>query len=461
MGSSRHTEPPADQVERMLGNAAYAAARGDEPLVERCLARLGQLAGTQPPSLIARVVHELTDRLLSAAWSNGWQPRDLCEYGRRRLPPPLRTYLVDAIADEHRRYPSAHPRWDGQLDAVGAEVWWRPERYLLPQWAERHRQTRRDALHAAITVAGFLLGLPRLPQLSPPPGSSADASGPATGLAAVHAADDKLLGRIRALLAKAEATEFPEEAEALSAKAQQLMARCSLDRALVEAGSGSRGRPGSASGGGSRAGPTGRRIWVDPPYVSAKTHLVQAVAAANRCRSVSTDQLGFVTVLGDELDLRLVELLTTSLLVQADRAMLAGTGQRAGPGAGQRPGPGTVRHADPGRSRIRSYRRAFLLSYANRIGERLRQASTRTEDALRRSDADRLRPVLADRERQVDALLAELFPHVVTRRVSVSNAAGWAAGRTAADLACLDTRPALPGRAGDSDPNGGGVFGRG
>ena len=37
--------------------------------------------------------------------------------------------------------------------------------------------------------------------------------------------DEKVLGRVRALLAKAESTTFPEEAEALTAKAQELMAR--------------------------------------------------------------------------------------------------------------------------------------------------------------------------------------------------------------------------------------------
>lgn len=426
MGNPRHTDPPADQIERTLSGAAYAAARGDEPLVERCLARLGHLAGSQP-SLVARVVHELTDRLLGDAWSGGWQPYDLVEYARRRLDPTARSYLLDAIAAEQQRYPAAttDPRWRGQLDAIGAEVWWRPERYLLPQWAERHRLDWLAAVHAAVTVSGFLIGLPRLPRLLPPPGTAAAAGSadppadPPTGARA--GPDQKLLGRIRALLAKAEATEFPEEAEALSGKAQQLMARCSLDRALVEGGAG-------FGAGGSASHATGRRIWVDAPYVSAKTHLVQAVATANRCRGVSSDQLGFVTVLGDELDVRLVELLATSLLVQADRAMLGTARQQAG-------------HA---RSRIRSYRRAFLLSYANRIGERLREAARSTTDSVRPAESDRLRPVLARREREVDALFAELFPHTVTRRVSVSNAAGWAAGRTAADQADLETRQALP-----------------
>lgn len=42
---------------------------------------------------------------------------------------------------------------------------------------------------------------------------------------------------MRGLLAKAEATEFEQEAEALTAKAQQLIARHAVDGALLHAGS--------------------------------------------------------------------------------------------------------------------------------------------------------------------------------------------------------------------------------
>jgi hypothetical protein len=45
------------------------------------------------------------------------------------------------------------------------------------------------------------------------------------------------------------------------------------------------------------------------------------VASANRCRTVWAENLGFVTVVGAETELNVVELLTTSLLVQANRAM--------------------------------------------------------------------------------------------------------------------------------------------
>jgi hypothetical protein len=238
---------------------------------------------------------------------------------------------------------------------------------------------------------------------------------------------------VRGLLAKAESTGFAEEAEALSAKAQELMSRYALERALVDADADD------------TEPVTARRLWLDAPYVDAKSVLVNAVASANRCRAVFSKQLGFVTVLGDDIDLDTVETLTTSLLVQATRAMLAGGRQKSAYGV----------------SRTRSYRQSFLVAYATRIGERLQAA---TAEAVAETEAaakagtfpagagsaptrdSQLLPVLAARERAVDELCTQLFPKLVARRTSVSNAAGVAAGRAAADLAVLDAGRPLEAR---------------
>jgi hypothetical protein len=224
--------------------------------------------------------------------------------------------------------------------------------------------------------------------------------------------DEKMLARVRALLAKAESTQFPEEAEALSAKAQELMSRYALHQAVVDHDRGH------------RPVATARRLWMDAPYAGAKAHLVHAVAQANRCRSVWREGLGVVTVLGADGDLDVVALLTTSLLVQANRSMLA---------AGRHVGR-------DGTSRTRSFRQSFLLAYATRIGERLTAADTA---AARAEGEARLLPVLAARSRAADDLTAELFPQVVRRGVTVSNAAGWGAGRAAADLALFDVHGAV------------------
>jgi hypothetical protein len=123
-----------------------------------------------------------------------------------------------------------------------------------------------------------------------------------------------------------------------------------------------------------------------------------------------------------------VEVLSTSLLVHASGAMVA---------AG--------RQLDwSGQSRTKSFRQSFLVSYATRIGERLTAADAATSAAMESELGDgRLLPVLAARTQEVENLFESLFPQVRSKRVSVSNNAGWGAGRVAADLANLDVRRAV------------------
>jgi hypothetical protein len=249
-------------------------------------------------------------------------------------------------------------------------------------------------------MVGEVRRLPALPALEAAAG----------GGDAVAGADPRVLARVRGLLAKAESTSFPEEAEALSAKAQELMARHALERAAVDPA------PDAAASSASV-----RRLWLDAPYTSAKSSLVHQVAGANRCRAVGLAALDLVTVIGWPTDLDTVELLVTSLLVQAGRAMAA-EGSRGSPTGG---------------SRTRSFRHAFLLSYATRIGERLREADAGAQEAAVRESGGALLPVLAARGEAVERTTAELFPRLTTKRFSVGNSAGWWAGREAADAASL------------------------
>jgi hypothetical protein len=276
------------------------------------------------------------------------------------------------------------------------------------RWAAFNGVDRCAALTVVLRVLALLGTLPPLEPLLPLPGARRHT--PTTA----GEVDEKALARVRALLAKAEATEFHEEAEALSAKAQELMSRYSLHQAVADHDCGR--APVAAA----------RRMWIDSPYPGAKALLVQAVATANRCRTVWTEKLGFVTVVGAETELDLVELLTTSLLVQANRAMLT-----AGRQVSSR-----------GQARTRSFRQSFLVAYATRIGERL----DTTNAAVTAEVADsRLLPVLAAHSRAADELTDRLFPAMVHRPISVSNRAGWGAGRAAADLALLDVRDSLAG----------------
>ena len=220
--------------------------------------------------------------------------------------------------------------------------------------------------------------------------------------------DPKVLDRVRALLAKAESTDFEEEAEAFTAKAHELMSRHAIDAAMV----------GDRRG---AVGATGRRIRIDQPYASAKVSLLGAVAGATRCQAVWVKDGGFVEVFGFPDDLDAVELLHTSLLLQATTAMLA-----AGSG--------------DARNRQRGFRHAFLVAFASRIGRRLREAAAVTVTAAEVEHGAALLPVLAAREHEVDAARDASYPSVRSRRASVSDAAGFAAGTRAADRASLTHR---------------------
>ncbi|GAA4842945.1 DUF2786 domain-containing protein [Actinomycetospora corticicola] len=335
------------------------------------------LAGRVPGTVLDEAAERALLDAVDPLWSRGWTPRDLVEVVRRRVGASVAPLAADLVAVDAARRPATWVRVDTPPPGVP----------LLTHWRARPGV---DGLAAVLRLVATILALPPLPEVPP---EEPDTSG----------IDPKVLARVRGLLAKAESTTFAEEAEALSAKAQELMARHALEAAAVT--------------GVTETFPTAgvRRLWLDAPYTSAKSSLVHQVAGANRCRAVSLDALDLVTVVGHPTDLDTVELLTTSLLVQAGRAM-------AGPAGG---------------SRTRSFRHAFLLSYAARIGERLREAGEAAEAAARAERGDALLPVLAARGEIVERTVAELFPRLTTKRFTVGNTAGWRAGREAADAASL------------------------
>ncbi|MGW0157793.1 DUF2786 domain-containing protein [Mycobacterium sp. NPDC003323] len=346
---------------------------------------------------------------IGRSWAAGWSPSDLHELVRRRLDGSATDYLDEAIVRESRQYATAtlHPRWRADLAALSTKIDPATHAPQMWEWADRHALSHRAALAVVLNLLRFLGRLPALEPVLPLPGARRHEA------VVVGGVDAKALGRVRGLLAKAEATKFPEEAEALSAKAQELMSKYSLHSAIRNHEA---GRSAEA---------VARRLWIDNPYAGAKATLVQAVATANGCRVVWAEKLGFVTIVGADADLESVELLITSLLVQANRAMLAAGRQT------------TSKHA-----RTRSFRQSFLVSYAIRVGERLTAASTTATADL---DHDKLLPVLAARSQATDDLFDRLCPAAVARAVSASNIAGLAAGRVAADLAQLDVRRPIAG----------------
>lgn len=235
---------------------------------------------------------------------------------------------------------------------------------------------------------------------------------------ATDPASDPWIRRVQALLAKAESTDFPAEAEVLLEKAQELMARHAIDEAMLAA----------AGGRADRIITT--RLSVEQPYASAKSMLLGAVARANRCRMVIQGGRGPRTcvLVGHSSDIASVETMFTALSLHATRTMLAA--------------------AIPPYDTARRFRHAFLLAFAGRIGERLRQAAAAAEveaDAdVQRTQGGSVALVLASRDTAVDRAMREQFPHLGTFRASASSAAGLSSGRDAADRAPLGQR-AVPG----------------
>lgn len=336
---------------------------------------------------------------IAVAWRRGWHPMDLARLIGTGRGPTLRV-VADAIAlDRQSWHPNCAPLWIHQADELGADtVWWDQQRPYWPQVADHIGASPNDLRIAATHLEVIGGHLPQQPVLEAPPTKPG---------AAAHAVDDTVLAKVRGLLAKAESTTFDHEAEALAAKAQELISRHSIDLALI---------------GGDVDIPGGRRIYIDPPYAKPKFVLLSAIATANTCRCVWNDGTKTATVFGHQTDMHLTEMLFTSLLLQGTGAVVdAGT---KGDGWGG--------------NATKSWRHAFWHGFAHRIGQRLDEAVHRARTDHTQKTGDDLLPVLAGRSAAVDRALEDAFPRLGTMRTSVSNGAGLHAGRRFADRAELD-----------------------
>ncbi|WP_410876794.1 DUF2786 domain-containing protein [Nocardia sp. A7] len=379
------------QVADAIATVAFLAARGDKNAIERFVE---QVAGTE----LAPGIRSAGQRIIARAFEFGWLPTDIHEAARRRVDEFAIAYLTDLMAEYRAGFPaeSVDEIWQSQLDELDATVWWTSERPHLEQWADRALLTAEEALTTAIGALALLIQLPQLERIAPLPGTRRRTTH--------HHVDEKTLGRVRGLLAKAESTSFAEEAETLSAKAQELMTKYAIDRALLD----TRGSDPDL--------PAARRIWLETPYTDAKALLIDMVTRANRSRAIFVADWGFVTVVGDDTDLDAVEILSTSLLVQATRTM--------------------IDNATTEEARSRHYRKAFLTAYATRIGELLTRAAEAT--IADSPDPTHLLPALASHRQRVDKAFDTYFPTARSRGITIRSAEGWTAGTEAADRAHFD-----------------------
>jgi hypothetical protein len=231
-----------------------------------------------------------------------------------------------------------------------------------------------------------------------------------------------LLERVRKLLAKAERAGTPEEAQTYTEKAVELMARHGIDVALLAAADPGRDAIGAT------------RVAVADPYSAGKARLLGWTAAALRCRAVLHQAGGgrvtAVTVFGFAADRERVEVLYTSLLLQATAQL-----------ARERP-----RRADES---VAAYRRSWLHGFAVAVHRRLAEAEQRAARAAP-AEAGGGRStalVLADRRDRVERAYVEAFPGLARGRRPALSGTGFPAGLDAGDRADLGA-PAVPCAAG-------------
>lgn len=245
----------------------------------------------------------------------------------------------------------------------------------------------------------------------------------------------QMLEKIQALLNKAESTDFPDEAAAFMAKAQELLTKHSLDEAELQA--------------------LGKkhvddhvitiRIRVDDPHCQARGLVLSAVARANDCKVVRSDRtrnqyvkeaddLKFIRpnskktmtwgmtfhITGFSRDVDAVVMTFTSLLIQLTREFAA--------------------TKVPSHLNRMTFYREFVIGYSDSIRARLmeakRQATKAATDSVKAQGGDLL-PVLASRKAQVDAAFEQRWAGGLAagRAGRVNYGSGWAAGQAAGQRA--------------------------
>jgi hypothetical protein len=206
--------------------------------------------------------------------------------------------------------------------------------------------------------------------------------------------DNVPLDRIRKLLAKAEARGVtPAEAEALTGKAAELMARYGIDRALLAAT-----RPETDQ-------PADRIITIANPWAAVHAHLLCGIAAAMRCRCILPGAASGarVHIFGYGSDIERAEVLYTSLLLQMHHGLAA-------------------THTPEGIRSVRAWRRSWLLGFATAVTARLRAAENRAADQAAAEPAASGTPaaavVLVSRQQVITLRAETAYP--VTRKARVT-----------------------------------------
>jgi hypothetical protein len=222
-------------------------------------------------------------------------------------------------------------------------------------------------------------------------------------------ASSRLLDRVRKLLAKAEDESVtPPEAQALTAKAAELMAKYGIDRALLAAD-----RPETDK-------PANRMLDIDNPWARVKAHLLCGLSSSLRCQAIllSSSTGSKVHVFGFQSDLERLDVLYTSVLIQMWHGL---TGAEV-----------------PSWSRSpRAWRRSWLLGFATAVISRVRaaeQAAASRATSAADAAGSRTALVLADRAQVIRGEAERAYPLTRTARITYSGTGyrdGYAKGQQA------------------------------
>ncbi|OZE78131.1 hypothetical protein CH305_17500 [Rhodococcus sp. 15-649-2-2] len=403
--TARDSADPNELLDSGIGFAQLGASAKD--MTQLIAERLSAAEDINQAHSVHDRAAGILDQALDTAFENGWQPAELVHVTRQSAGGDGAVVMIEAIGAHAARSSAdsiAPESWRDQLSELNVESAGGTSADRFRRWRSYNRRSSAQSWYTLLLVLGCATWLLPLETLLPPPTRWTSRTTPAGPR---QAADSKMLGKIRGLLAKAESTQFPAEAEALSAKAQDLMTRYAIDSALLDAEN-----PRSLID-----DVISRRIMVSNPYSKAKLLLLHSVCTANGARTVWKKKYLLATMIGLPVDLDLCELLYTSLLVQSARAL-----DEAGESA---------------TSRTRSFRHAFLIAYAHRVGERLHDARTRATAAATHQHGSALVPIMAERSDAVDRAYAARYPSTKTITFGSDNAEGWLAGRAAAERADL------------------------
>jgi len=229
--------------------------------------------------------------------------------------------------------------------------------------------------------------------------------------------NDSIIDRVRALLAKAESSPYPAEADTFMAKAQAMIQQYALDDAVLH---------------GSDPSTIGHdELTMTGSYSRERSMIWGAVAMANRCRVLTMSKHGSsavasLIVIGRPSDRELVKVVATSLEVQAMRRM-------------------ADLNLDRSSEAPVVQRRSFLRGFASEVASRLRRANHSTGHASTSAVA-----ALALTEQAVDDYLGDHFDLSNRRSQARFDGAAYSRGRRAGATADVgsarlaDRRPKLP-----------------